>query len=172
MQGKVICTFLAEEWLPKGAVMKLISSHNLPPIELITSVHLFCFSKESLLFVEHNVRGWDIPGGHIEPGEDLESALNRELLEEAGATIGDGLPFAFFEIDVGCEPIDNYRYPVPKSYIVCFLGELKALEEFHAAFETKRRTFFSSEEVRKLDWYKKHSEMFEFALTSRKGEGL
>jgi 8-oxo-dGTP diphosphatase len=29
---------------------------------------------------------WDIPGGHVEAGEDLASALARELAEEIGVT--------------------------------------------------------------------------------------
>jgi ADP-ribose pyrophosphatase YjhB (NUDIX family) len=31
-------------------------------------------------------RGWEIPGGHIEDGEDLSTCLKRELFEEVGAT--------------------------------------------------------------------------------------
>jgi len=36
---------------------------------------------------------WDLVGGHVEPGEDLESALNRELYEETGWTITSLLGF-------------------------------------------------------------------------------
>ena len=38
----------------------------------------------SVLFVDHPERGWEIPGGHLEPGELPEEALHRELFEETG----------------------------------------------------------------------------------------
>ena len=39
---------------------------------------------------------WDLPGGHIEPGESDDAALRRELREELGITLPDipGPPFA------------------------------------------------------------------------------
>ena len=35
--------------------------------------------------------GWDVPGGRIEPHEDLISALHREVYEEIGVDF-DGIP--------------------------------------------------------------------------------
>ena len=37
-----------------------------------------------VLFVKRPTRGWEIPGGHLEPGETPEQALLRELKEETG----------------------------------------------------------------------------------------
>ena len=37
-----------------------------------------------VLFVEHPERGWEIPGGHLEPGETPGEAMLRELKEETG----------------------------------------------------------------------------------------
>ena len=40
-----------------------------------------------VLLVKSPLRGWEFPGGMVESGETLQSALKREVLEESGATI-------------------------------------------------------------------------------------
>jgi 8-oxo-dGTP diphosphatase len=45
-----------------------------------------------LLLLEHVFRpdsGWGIPGGFLSKGEEPETALRRELLEEIGVELGD-----------------------------------------------------------------------------------
>ena len=46
-----------------------------------------CKYKDKWVFVKHKERTtWEIPGGHIEEGEDWLTAAKRELFEETGAT--------------------------------------------------------------------------------------
>lgn len=39
--------------------------------------------------------GWCLPGGVVEPGEDLETALYREVWEETGLVVGKALRIAW-----------------------------------------------------------------------------
>lgn len=44
------------------------------------------FYSNHWIFVRHRDRDtWEIPGGHIEPGETPDQAASRELMEETGA---------------------------------------------------------------------------------------
>lgn len=50
---------------------------------LIVSV-LVRDAAQRLLLIRHPQRGWELPQGHVEHGEDLPAAVMREVLEESG----------------------------------------------------------------------------------------
>lgn len=46
--------------------------------------------REILLAVRRDLRGWELPGGHLEPGETADAGLSREVLEETGLVVDVG----------------------------------------------------------------------------------
>jgi len=52
------------------------------------TVYTVAFTEDKFLMVYNQRRnGWEMPGGHIEPGETLEEAAEREFAEESGYAV-------------------------------------------------------------------------------------
>ena len=80
--------------MPTQFTHRLLSSTEAPPTkEKVSAVFLVAFQVGKLLSIQ-NERGWDIPGGHIEGDEEPFEALQREVLEEAGAEVRSAVPYA------------------------------------------------------------------------------
>jgi ADP-ribose pyrophosphatase YjhB (NUDIX family) len=61
------------------------------------TVGALCFLDRDgriLLLRQHHRRGWTLPGGLLNRGEDAASAVVREVREETGLEIEVGFPFA------------------------------------------------------------------------------
>ncbi|MDD7932198.1 NUDIX domain-containing protein [Actinomycetospora straminea] len=46
---------------------------------------------------------WDVPGGHVEPGESARDALARECVEELGITVREAVARPPVAVDAGTE---------------------------------------------------------------------
>lgn len=65
-----------------------IDIHKLDtPVDKLTRVVCVTRYKDKWVFCKHKERDtYEIPGGHIEEGEDPLTAVKREMYEETGAT--------------------------------------------------------------------------------------
>lgn len=57
------------------------------PTHLVSVAALVTNDRGEILLVKSPWRGWEYPGGLIEPGETFEEALHREVREESGVEI-------------------------------------------------------------------------------------
>ena len=56
--------------------------------------------KEKWVFVKHNLRStWEIPGGHREKNEDMNTTASRELVEETGAKDFKMTPVCIYSVN-------------------------------------------------------------------------
>ena len=83
----------------------------------VSAVFVLALCEGRILAVE-NERGWDIPGGHLEPGESPLDALRREIAEEAGASVKRICP------------IGTLAIPGAEKVMLFFAGEEIVLGEF------------------------------------------
>jgi len=89
-------------------------------------------------------QNWEIPGGHIEPGETPRLAAARELLEETGQKV-ENLVF---------EGINRCRLPVDSrvEYSALFSTELPSLEAFSGNAEISRITLWDQmQDIGRID---------------------
>jgi 8-oxo-dGTP pyrophosphatase MutT (NUDIX family) len=77
------------------------------PILMVGAAILVVDGENCLLMLKRSDSGcWGLPGGATEPGEKVESAARREMLEETGLEIGE---MSLFNVFSG--PELYYKYP-------------------------------------------------------------
>lgn len=105
------------------------------------SVVVGCLARNALnevLLIRHHKRGWEIPQGRVEEGENLIDALHREVREEAGVEVEPG-PLAAVWSMVSLPPAIIFTFladfksgelsPSGDSLEACWFSETEALDK-------------------------------------------
>lgn len=151
--------------LPLPNEIHLVLDNHLPPAHLVTSALGFLFAGDRVLLTHLVSRGWEIPGGHLEPGETPEDALRREALEETGAVIRDLQVVGYEKITIhGAKPA-RYPYPYPVSYQVFYCGRVAELRPYEATAEVSGRGLFAPGSIPQLDRITRDRQLYEAAVT-------
>jgi 8-oxo-dGTP pyrophosphatase MutT (NUDIX family) len=127
-----------------------------------TSVHCFPIEGNKVLFTV-NPRGIDIIGGHVEKGETVEIALQRECMEEASIEL---ISYRF----IGAIQVDNRDnpnalkkgYPL-KGYQLFYVSSHYNELEFKADFECTSRQYVDFKDIKTThhNWLKTHDNLLE-----------
>jgi 8-oxo-dGTP pyrophosphatase MutT (NUDIX family) len=113
-------------WLPAGSSAEVWLDDGDVPSGLCTSAFVLAFDGEGRMLMSNVLkRGPDIPGGHVEPGEEPDGAAVREALEETGATVRLVGKVGHLRLLVPAPPA-GYRYPAPVGYQAFYAGVVEA----------------------------------------------
>ncbi|MFI6981177.1 NUDIX hydrolase [Embleya sp. NPDC050154] len=107
---------LTVPWIPTTHRMDILRCADLPEGYTVTTAFVFALDglgRTLLTRVARPGRGWEVPGGHLDPGETPERAAARELAEEAGLRLNaDRLTLLGGQrITLLATPPAEYRYP-------------------------------------------------------------
>lgn len=132
------------------SIVQLIweNQSQLPPRNLITSAHGYCFHQDKLMLVNLRDRGWDFPGGHIELNETPEMCFQREAMEE-GYVEGECRLLGSIVVDHHNNPNWNDCSPYPKvGYQVFYRMDIRKFHSFKAEHESMERIFIEPADLR------------------------
>jgi ADP-ribose pyrophosphatase YjhB (NUDIX family) len=120
------------------------------PTELRLSVsavvRAFAGSREILLMQRSDNAHWGLPGGYVEPGESVEQAAAREVLEETGYRIDVGRLVGVYS-DPLRQVIDYGAGRRVQAVNLCFEGVAIGAGEPTTPEETLASGFFSQDDL-------------------------
>jgi 8-oxo-dGTP pyrophosphatase MutT (NUDIX family) len=113
---RTVLSTVTVPWIAPRHRMDILLTPQLPEgYGVRTAFVLAVDSDDRTLFtrVDRPDRGWEVPGGHLDPGESPLDAAVRELAEEAGLTArpSDLTLIGGQQITLLEEPPSTYPYP-------------------------------------------------------------
>jgi len=120
--------------------------HNLP-VTAVLSVPIL--NNKVLLVKQSDTKWWDLPGGHIEKGENWNETISRELKEEAGVVTDHHQVIGYFEINAATSDKKKPKYPSPSIIPVTLCFVQKYIPEWEKPKDTLDRKIVSFKELNK-----------------------
>jgi len=152
-------------FLPKPNEVALVLADELPAASAVTAAFGLVFDGDCLLLTQLRdaTRAWDLPGGHVDPGETPEAAMQREVYEETAIHVERPRLFAYQRLSMlGLKPA-GYPFPYPHSYLVFYRAAVRRIDPFVPTEEVQARAFLPPEQVRQTCWAHRTPALYEAA---------
>jgi 8-oxo-dGTP diphosphatase len=152
-------------WMPPSSEGRLYITDELPPLEICGTAFGFAFEGDRLLVTRLIRRGWDIPGGHIEPGEMPAQTAIREVWEETYVRVEIIDLIGIQELEIRGPRPENHRRAYPVNVQVFFRCRILEQAPFHLNLESLKRGLFTPAQVRAMPTMVNHDLLYEEALS-------
>ena len=129
--------FPTVRWKAETATFRATNAPTHP--EASPAVLIFPFYGDKVILAEIRTRGWCIPSGHVEPGEDFEMAARREAWEEAGLTLSRVSYLGYFVL--------THEETGAVRYAPTFIGEVQGIAEVPGGTESDGMQMVNVEDV-------------------------
>ena len=145
---------LSGQW-QEGVTWNFVPSLVLPSPDFCASVGCLLINEAGIVLTRTGRGYWELPGGHIEPGEDLIAALKREAKEEGGLEVTWHAVFGATEVH--CKPgviNPSTKEPYPRlGYIPHFVafGAGATVPDGHEVLGVKTVPFERLDELLSLE---------------------
>ncbi|MBP9711558.1 MAG: NUDIX hydrolase [Candidatus Pacebacteria bacterium] len=142
-------------------------SDELPELALCTASYTFVFKDNKFLQTElregeRPERRLDIPGGHIDEGENPEVTAVRETYEETGVHVKNPKLVGYIKITTHVtKPENPSRYPYPTGYMLYYLCDVESEEEFNGNEDAHGRVWLPFNEFEKSVWCQENKVLLE-----------
>ncbi len=149
-----------QSWLEGVFSLEEIITPIAPEHHLTTGAFCLIFSPDNcVLFTKSestHKHPYEIPGGHIEPGETIEECMKREVFEETGVSDFEYVQVGVIKYTRPELSQNDHQYPVPVSYLVLYAGITR--EKYSP---NEDGIWFTLEEAREQAWTIENRAMFE-----------
>jgi 8-oxo-dGTP pyrophosphatase MutT (NUDIX family) len=155
--------------VPQPGEGRLYLTDEVPARAQCASAFGFVFVDERILLTRLRRRGWDIPGGVIEPGETPEAAAVRETWEETCTQVKVVELLGIQELETFAPKPEPYRWPYPISIQLYYRCRLVEWQPFVVNDESIERGLFAPSEARGLATIQHHAPLYEAGLQRVRG---
>ncbi len=141
------------------------NTDRIMPLHIIAAAGIVINEKNEILMIKNNRRGWEFPGGQVEVGENVISAVRREILEETGIDAEVGELFCISS-NTGKHPGYNGVKEIPTKLMLDFICHAKggipvpSEENSETAFIPKNRV---PELIRTPGYIERYKAFLEYA---------
>jgi 8-oxo-dGTP pyrophosphatase MutT (NUDIX family) len=119
-------------YMPRPNLTCVILTDMMPPANLTTTGFLVLLTDDDHVILANELQRarLEIPGGHIDPGENAIQAAIREAYEEVGVVATDVKPIGYLRQVIHGEKPDGYQYPYPISFQQFFMGKITRIDPY------------------------------------------